>query len=106
MSLAVMIILGIAGAALFATALIAIWRIVAGPSQLDRSIAADLMVAVVIASVGIWIIGTRSDTELGILLLLSMFGFTGAVGISRMVSDRLVQRRQYDRLQNDRKRGQ
>jgi len=103
-SLAITIILGFAAALLLAAAVIGIRQIVIGPSQLDRSIAADLMVAVVISSVGVWVIGSRSDTELGILLLLSMFGFTGAVAISRMVSDRLVQRRQFDRLQNERKR--
>lgn len=101
---AVTVILGIAVVLLFASALIGIGRIVVGPSQLDRSIAADLMVAVIIGSVGVWVIGTRSDTELGILLLLSMFGFTGAVSISRMVSDRLVQRRQFDKLQGRQRR--
>jgi multicomponent Na+:H+ antiporter subunit F len=87
----------LAAAVLLATsAVVGIQRIAAGPSQLDRSIGADLMVGVVIGSIGIWATYADQDTEIVILLLLSMLGFTGAVSIARLVSERVVYRPRSD----------
>lgn len=81
---------------LVAAAFIAVQRIAVGPSQLDRSIGSDLMVAIVIGSVGIWATYRDQDTEIIMLLVLSMIGFTGAVSIARMVSERVVYRPRSD----------
>lgn len=78
---------------LFVSAMIGVNRIAVGPSQLDRSIAADLIVAVVVAALGLWTVWTDLSTELLILVLLSMLGFTSAVSVARMVSDRMASRR-------------
>ena len=93
MMLATQIILSIAAVVLFVSAMIGVNRIAVGPSQLDRSIAADLIVAVVVAALGLWTVWTDLSTELLILVLLSMLGFTSAVSVSRMVSDRMASRR-------------
>lgn len=93
MMLATQIILSIAAVVLFVSAMIGVNRIAAGPSQLDRSIAADLIVAVVVAALGLWTVWTDLSTELLILVLLSMLGFTSAVSVARMVSDRMASRR-------------
>ncbi|AQP50595.1 monovalent cation/H+ antiporter complex subunit F [Tessaracoccus flavescens] len=91
--LATQIILSIAAVVLFVSAMIGVNRIAVGPSQLDRSIAADLIVAVVVAALGLWTVWTDLSTELLILVLLSMLGFTSAVSVARMVSDRMASRR-------------
>lgn len=96
MTTAVHVIIGIAALLLFISAMIGIERIARGPSQLDRSAAADLMVSIVIAAVGLWAAYSDSPTEINVLLLLSMLGFTSAVGVSRMVADRIVSRRRYE----------
>ncbi len=93
MMLATQIILSIAAVVLFVSAMIGVNRIAVGPSQLDRSIAADLIVAVVVAALGLWTVWTDLSTELLILVLLSMLGFTSAVSVARMVSDRMASRR-------------
>lgn len=95
MTIATHIILGAAAVVLFISALIGVNRIAAGPSQLDRSIAADLMVAIVVAALGLWTEWTNQPTELMILVLLSMLGFTSAVSVARMVSDRMITRRRF-----------
>lgn len=89
MTLATDIILSLAAIVLVVSALIGVNRIAVGPSQLDRSVAADLIVAVVVASLGLWTVWTDQSTELLILVLLSMLGFTSAVSVARMVSDRM-----------------
>lgn len=89
MTLATHIILAVAALLLFAAALIGVNRIAVGPSQLDRSVAADLIVAIVVAGLGLWTVWTDQSSELMVLVLLSLIGFTSAVSIARMVSDRM-----------------
>lgn len=95
MDLATDLILGLAAVVLAVAALIGANRIAAGPTQLDRSVAADLIVAVVVASLGLWTVWSGGATEVPILVLLSMLGFTSAVAVARMVADRMATRRQY-----------
>lgn len=93
MSTVITVILSMAAVVLTVSALIAAERIATGPSQLDRSIGADLLVAVVIGAVGVWAVSQQQDTEVIAVLLLSMVGFTGAVSVARMVGERVVQPR-------------
>lgn len=95
MILATNVILGIAAVILAVAAMIGVNRIAEGPSQLDRSVAADLIVAVVVASLGLWTVFTDLSTELMVLVMLSMLGFTSAVSVARMVGDRAATRRRY-----------
>jgi len=92
MSLATDVIMSVAAALLLVAAMIGVNRIAAGPSQLDRSVAADLMVAVVVAGLGLWTAWTDQPTYLMVLVLLSLLGFTSAVSIARMVGDRMAMR--------------
>jgi len=92
MSVATNVIMSVAAALLLVAAMIGVNRIAVGPSQLDRSVAADLMVAVVVAGLGLWTAWTDQPTYLMVLVLLSLLGFTSAVSIARMVGDRMAMR--------------
>ncbi len=96
MQLVTNLILASSAIILCVVALIGANRIAKGPTQLDRSVAGDLIVAVVVASVGLWTVRSDSSTEVLILVLLSMLGFTSAVAIARLVADRMATRRQFD----------
>ena len=89
-------------AALAVSAFIGVNRIAAGPSQLDRSVAADLIVSVVAASLGVWVVWIDRSTELMVLVLVSMLGFTSAVSVARMVSDRINLRSRYHKRRKER----
>lgn len=102
MILATNIILSVAAVLVTVSAFIGVNRIAAGPSQLDRSVAADLIVAIVVASLGLWVVWTDLSTELMVLVLLSLMGFTSAVSVARMVSDRMQQRTVYNRRRKER----
>ncbi len=93
MNIVVQVVLALTVVALAGSAAVAINRIARGPSQLDRSIASDLLVATVIGGIGVWAISSRQDTEIVGVLLLSVVGFTGAVAIARMVGERVILRR-------------
>lgn len=78
-------------------------RMAKGPSSLDRSVAADVMIAILIAATGLFAITSRQDTMLPVLVVLSLLGFTAAVGMSRLISNRSAQVREL--LGTDKPRG-
>lgn len=67
-------------------AVIAIIRIVRGPSILDRMIAMDALLATIMCALGGLVAFTGRTDLLPVLLVISMFGFVGAVGVARYVS--------------------
>ncbi|MGC3954248.1 MAG: monovalent cation/H+ antiporter complex subunit F [Propionicimonas sp.] len=92
-------VIGAAGVMLFAAACLVLWRIVVGPSALDRIVASDVMVGIVIAVVGLYSVIARNATGLPILLGLSLVGFSGAVGVARLISSPSTIQRRFDRRQ-------
>ena len=102
MTLATDIILSIAAVVLLVSAIVAVNRVAVGPSQLDRSVAADLIVAVVVAALGLWTVWTDQPTELLVLVLLSLLGFTSAVSVARLVSDRMAMRKRFSAKHKER----
>lgn len=84
-------------ALLAAAASLTLWRMVAGPTPLDRIISSDVMVGVVIAAVGLYSVLARNSTGLPILLGLSLIGFTGAVGVARLILSSAGVQRVFDR---------
>lgn len=101
MTIATTVFLVLSACLLGIAAILGVSRIAAGPTQLERSIAADLIVAVVVASLGLWTVWTNITTELLILVLLSMIGFSGAVAVARMVSDRIATTQRYANFIDD-----
>ena len=92
-----MIILGAAAVMLSLAAILTLWRLVSGPTPLDRIIASDVIVAIAIAAVALYSVIAGNATGLPILLVLSLVGFTGAVGVARLISSAEGVRRLFDR---------
>ncbi|RJL31837.1 cation:proton antiporter [Bailinhaonella thermotolerans] len=64
----------------------AVARLARGPSMLDRAVALDAMVAVVMAAVSVEAAVGRHDTTLPTLIVLSVLGFTSSVTVARFAS--------------------
>ena len=78
-----------AGALMLAVAaVLTVVRMSRGPSSLDRVVAADVLIAVVIAALALEAIIHDHTTTLPVMLVLSLLGFAGAVSIARFVADR------------------
>lgn len=92
-------VIGVAGAMLLVAAGLVLWRMAVGPSVLDRIVASDVMVGIVIASVGLYSVIAHNSTGLPILLGLSLVGFSGAVGVARLIASPSTIRRRFDRRQ-------
>jgi multicomponent Na+:H+ antiporter subunit F len=63
-------------------------RMSRGPSTLDRVVAADVVVAVVIAALAMEAALNHHTTTLPIMLVLSLLGFAGSLSMARFVADR------------------
>lgn len=63
-------------------------RMSRGPSTLDRVVAADVVVAVVIAALAMEAALNEHTTTLPIMLVLSLLGFAGSLSMARFVADR------------------
>lgn len=62
------------------------YRIIRGPTTLDRIVATDVLLAITVMVVAAEAAYSRDATALPILVVLSLLGFTGAVAVSRFVA--------------------
>lgn len=72
----------ICGAMLTAASVLILVRITNGPTMLDRIIAFDVFVAVLICIIGLEAAVNRHTTTLPILVSLSLIGFIGSVSVA------------------------
>ncbi len=78
-ALAALAMLGIA-------AVIVLVRIARGPSNLDRIVASDILLVVVIAGVALESVRQRTATYLPLLMVLGLVAFVGGVAVTRFLS--------------------
>ena len=76
-------VLAICVAMLGVAALLLVIRIARGPTMLDRVVALDVLVSVVICGLALEAAVNRHATTLPILGVLSLLGFVGSVSIAR-----------------------
>lgn len=76
------------GVVLLAAAALTLWRLVLGPSVLDRSIALDTLTSLCLITVALVACVQRSGALLPVLLVVSLVGFTGSVTVARFAAGR------------------
>ncbi len=84
----VMIMVSAGALMLSVAAVLTVGRLSRGPTSLDRVVAADVLIAVVIATLALEAIINDHTTTLPVMLVLSLLGFAGSVSIARFVADR------------------
>ena len=67
-------------------AALALVRVVRGPTVLDRMVATDVLLAIVVVGVAAEAAFSRDATALPVLAVLSILGFTGAVSVARFAT--------------------
>ena len=73
----------IAGVMIIAAAACTVFRLLAGPSTLDRLVALDALVAVTMCGIGIWAAFSRDTTVTYGLTALAIISFVGSVSVAR-----------------------
>ncbi len=79
--LAIYVIFGIA-------ALLTLWRIVIGPSILDRAVASDVLLTLVMCVLGAEMAINHHTRTLPVLLIIAAVGVFGSISIARFVARR------------------
>jgi multicomponent Na+:H+ antiporter subunit F len=78
------VIYGVFGVA----ALLTLWRIVIGPSILDRAVAADVLLTEVMCVLGAEMAINHHTRTLPVLLIIAAVGVFGSISIARFVARR------------------
>lgn len=74
------------GVMLTAAAVLLVVRMTVGPTILDRSMALDVMMSVMVCAVSLYAIWSEEAWAIPMLLVLASVGFVGAVSIARFAS--------------------
>lgn len=84
MSVVLMVIYAVFGAA----ALLTLWRIIIGPSILDRAVASDVLLTEVMCLLGAEMAIDHHTRTLPVLLVIAALGVFGSITIARFVARR------------------
>jgi len=74
------------GILLVAASLLTVARIVIGPSVLDRVVASDVLVSIVVCTLGAQTALVEGKSTMPLLITLSLIGFMGSVAVARFVA--------------------
>ena len=80
------VVLVISAVLLTLAAVLLVVRMTAGPTILDRSMALDVLMSVMVCAVSLKMVQRDESWTLPMLLVLAMVGFVGAVSIARFAS--------------------
>jgi multicomponent Na+:H+ antiporter subunit F len=78
----------VVGAILTIAAALTLYRVVRGPSILDRVLALDVILAIVGGALVLNMVVNRHLDNLVLLVAVSLIGFIGSVTVARFVTDR------------------
>ncbi|WP_243075980.1 monovalent cation/H+ antiporter complex subunit F [Microbacterium sp. SS28] len=82
------ILIGVIAVIFAASALLTLWRIVKGPSILDRAVAADVLLTLVMCALGAEMAINHHTRTLPVLLIIAAVGVFGSISIARWVARR------------------
>lgn len=68
--------------------MLAVLRLVRGPSVPDRVISLDLLAQIIVAGIAVGLALTREDTYLAVLVAVSLLSFVGTATVARFVERR------------------
>ena len=71
-----------------AAALLIVWRIIIGPSILDRAVASDVLLTLVMCVLGAEMAINHHTRTLPVLLVIAALGVIGSITIARFVARR------------------
>jgi multicomponent Na+:H+ antiporter subunit F len=77
------VVLTLCAAMLGVASLLLVVRMSRGPTMLDRMVALDVMVSVIIVALALEAAHQRHTTTLPVLVVLSLLGFVGSVSVAR-----------------------
>ncbi|WP_026875923.1 monovalent cation/H+ antiporter complex subunit F [Jiangella gansuensis] len=80
------IVIWVCAAMLAVAAALVVTRMTLGPTMLNRVVAMDVLIAIVVAGLGLEAALNQHTTTLPILVVLSLVGFVGSVSVARFAA--------------------
>ncbi|TDD71345.1 cation:proton antiporter [Jiangella aurantiaca] len=80
------VVIWVCAAMLSVAAVLVLARMTIGPTMLNRVVAMDVLIAIVVAGLGLEAALNRHATTLPILVVLSLVGFVGSVSVARFAA--------------------
>ena len=74
------------GAVFGLAALLTVWRIIIGPSILDRAVASDVLLTLIMCMLGAEMAINQHTRTLPVLLIIAAVGVFGSISIARFVA--------------------
>lgn len=81
-----LVVIVVAGAMFAIGGLLALYRIIVGPTVLDRTLATDVLLAIAICALGADMALNRHTDTLPVMLVLVVFAIVGSISIARFIS--------------------
>jgi multicomponent Na+:H+ antiporter subunit F len=75
-----------------AGALLALVRLVRGPSLLDRVVAGDAMLVIIAGGLGVHVALSRDPSAVPVLVVVALLGYIGAIAVVRYVGGMVLSR--------------
>jgi multicomponent Na+:H+ antiporter subunit F len=82
------VLLGIVYVVFAVSALMTVWRIIVGPSILDRAVASDVLLTLIMCVLGAEMAINHHTRTLPLLLIVAAVGVFGSISIARFVARR------------------
>jgi len=79
----VTVVLAVSGILLIAAAVVTAYRLLDGPSTLDRLVAMDTILAVSMCGLAVWAVYSADTTIVPAIVALSLVSFIGSVSVAR-----------------------
>lgn len=89
------VLIGLTVIVLVVSALLALARLAKGPTGLDRGVASDVLIAILIAAICTYTVVHHTPVALIVILLLTLVGFTTAVGLARLITGSSARERRF-----------
>ena len=80
------VLTAVAAPMLTAAALLTVVRIIRGPTVLNRIVALDVLVSIIISALGLEAAYNEHTTTVPIMVALALIGFVGSVSVARFVA--------------------
>jgi multicomponent Na+:H+ antiporter subunit F len=80
------VVILIAGVLLSIAAACAVWRIIKGPTVLDRVVATDMLLGTLMCGLGVEMVVNAHTETLPVLIVLVLFSVLGSVSVSRFIA--------------------
>lgn len=78
------VVFAVVGVMLCVSAALTLIRLLRGPTTLDRVVATDVLIAIIVCGLAVLAASSLDSTPVPVLVMLSLLGFLGSTAVARL----------------------